>query len=266
MVDRRKLAAALRSPKRCRGVGVPVVLDISAEFLWAGRQTVVFQNVIGEVIGMFTDSLVTDSVVSVRQAVAGIMRKYTNYTNFELQLHTQYIRGSDMHRNTFLSRVDEVIGVDVSDLLRDRSTDMVVRNRIRAGLGLVKKLDRFTVNKITEVILKGIKSGDGIDIEGMFKARGVTERRARFIARDQMGKLFANLSQARQEDIGVTKYRWSTARDSRVRSRHAAREGKTYYWKRPPAGGPPGFDINCRCVAEPDLMSSPIVRDLRKAA
>jgi SPP1 gp7 family putative phage head morphogenesis protein len=267
MVDGRKLSAALRSPGRCRGVHVPTSLDMAFEAMWVGRQMVLWDQVIGQVLPLVEDSLVEDSVSSVRAAVARILSQYTDYTGFQLQLHTQYIRGANAHRAAFLSRVEDVIGVDVSSLLKDRSVDMAVRNRIRAGLALVKGLDRYTVLKMTEVVLSAAKTGEGVSIgELLVGARKVTLSRARLIARDQMGKFFGNLAQARQEDIGVTRYRWSTARDSRVRSRHAAREGKEYYWKRPPAGGPPGFDVNCRCVAEPVLESSRIVQEMRKAA
>lgn len=267
MVDRRKLGKALRSPGRCSGVAVPLSLDIGAEFMWTNRQAVLWDQVVFDLYGtVLADGLIQDSVVGVRKAVAAILRKYTNYTGFGLQMQTQYIRGADWHRNAFLSRVEDAVGVNVSDLLKDRSVDMVVRNRVRAGLSLVKNLDRFTVYKITEAILKGVKSGEGANLADLLHAsKKVTSSRAKLIARDQMGKLFSNLAQARQEDIGVTRYRWSTARDSRVRDRHAAREGKEYYWKRPPAGGHPGEDINCRCVAEPVLASSKIVQELRAA-
>ena len=46
-------------------------------------------------------------------------------------------------------------------------------------------------------------------------------------------------------------YIWRTARDNKVRSRHAAREGKTFKWREPPQGGHPGEEYGCRCWAEP---------------
>lgn len=269
MINTRKLSAALRSPGRCRGVEVPAVLDLSAELLFIKRQIIILEA-IREVTDTFilSDGMITDSAREIRSAIAGIIRKYSNYTGFQIQLQTQYIRGADAHRNAFLSRVESVIGVDVSDLLKNRSTDMVVRNRMMASLRLIKGLDRYTVNKMTEAVLKRLKSGEGgIDIGlELAEAGKVTMSRAKLIARDQMGKLFSSLSQASQQDIGVTKYRWSTARDSRVRDRHISREGKIYYWKRPPAGGHPGKEVNCRCTAEPDLASSPVIQEMRMAA
>ena len=45
-------------------------------------------------------------------------------------------------------------------------------------------------------------------------------------------------------------YIWRTAGDSKVRSSHADRNGKTYSWYDPPEGGHPGEAYNCRCRAE----------------
>lgn len=45
-------------------------------------------------------------------------------------------------------------------------------------------------------------------------------------------------------------YIWRTVGDSKVRSAHAERNGKTYSWDDPPEGGHPGEAPNCRCRAE----------------
>ncbi|PHS78941.1 MAG: hypothetical protein COB59_04605 [Rhodospirillaceae bacterium] len=45
-------------------------------------------------------------------------------------------------------------------------------------------------------------------------------------------------------------YIWRTEGDSKVRSSHAERNGKTFSWDNPPEGGHPGEAENCRCTAE----------------
>lgn len=90
----------------------------------------------------------------------------------------------------------------------------------------------------------------------------VSESRARLIARDQVGTFYGELNAARQQDLGVTRYVWSTARDERVRGRpdglypnsefnHWEREGQIFEWSDPPEDGHPSIAINCRCVAIP---------------
>lgn len=49
---------------------------------------------------------------------------------------------------------------------------------------------------------------------------------------------------------GTKLYRWITTGDSKVRSKHADRNGKVFDWATPPEGGHPGEDYNCRCKAE----------------
>ena len=49
-----------------------------------------------------------------------------------------------------------------------------------------------------------------------------------------------------------TKYVWRTLGDDKVRSSHAANNGKLIDWDKPPEDiGHPGEDYNCRCIAEP---------------
>ena len=85
---------------------------------------------------------------------------------------------------------------------------------------------------------------------------GVTENRAKLIARDQTAKLNSSLTQAQHESLGVTHYRWSTSKDERVRESHAENEGQIFSWDDPPETGHPGFEVNCRCVAIPVLDTS----------
>lgn len=86
---------------------------------------------------------------------------------------------------------------------------------------------------------------------------GVTQNRARLIARDQSNKLNGQLNGVRQVAAGVKEYRWSTSQDERVRAAHADRHGVTFKWSSPPYDGHPGEAIQCRCSPDPvmdDLM------------
>ena len=102
---------------------------------------------------------------------------------------------------------------------------------------------------------------------------GVTERRAKLIARDQTSKLTGILNQTRQEAIGIDEYIWRTAKDERVAGSptqpiknpnnpyhgdHYHREGKRFRWDSPPPDGHPGHAIQCRCNAEPIINPAKI--------
>jgi SPP1 gp7 family putative phage head morphogenesis protein len=122
------------------------------------------------------------------------------------------------------------------------------------------------VNTLTE---KAVMSGWSVKTLGeavLAMDRKLTQGRANFIARDQIGKLNGQITQARMESVGLTMYEWSTSMDERVRSSHRAMDrklcrwddgsvysedgGKT--WKERPSGafiGHPGQDYQCRCTA-----------------
>ncbi len=113
---------------------------------------------------------------------------------------------------------------------------------------------------IREAALKGLQPSELK--KQIMELTGVSERRAKVIARDQMAKANAELTKYRQEDLGITEYTWLTSRDERVRGTpggkypnarpsHFAREGDRFKWSAPPEGGHPGMAIMCRCVALP---------------
>ena len=82
--------------------------------------------------------------------------------------------------------------------------------------------------------------------------------RARLIARDQNNKIVGKLNEIRHQETGGERYIWMSSEDARVRSNHAALDGKEFYWDAPPVGGGtspserghPGSGIQCRCWAQ----------------
>lgn len=97
--------------------------------------------------------------------------------------------------------------------------------------------------------------------ERLQKTLGVSERRAVLIARDQTGTLNGQIQQARQQNLGVEEYEWSSSKDERVRDDHQKLHGTRQRWDTPPvtnsrtgARNHPGEDILCRCVAIPIIQ------------
>lgn len=97
---------------------------------------------------------------------------------------------------------------------------------------------------------------------------GVTQNKARFLARQETSLLMSKIRRERSLDAGVRKYRWSTSLDRRVRPEDAAAartganhrylHGKVFEYGSPPVvnlktgrRAEPGEDFNCRCVAIP---------------
>jgi len=94
------------------------------------------------------------------------------------------------------------------------------------------------------------------DIRGdLIERFDVTKSRADLIARDQTLKLNGQITEHLHTDAGITRYRWSTSHDDRVRPEHDELDGTEQEWANPPDTGNgqnhPGQDIQCRCVAIP---------------
>ena len=95
-------------------------------------------------------------------------------------------------------------------------------------------------------------------IETIKQDYGVSQNKARFLARQETTLLLSKFRQERFTDAGVEKYRWSTSNDVRVRADHKELNGKIFTWDNPPivdrATGRrahAGEDFGCRCVAIP---------------
>jgi len=128
------------------------------------------------------------------------------------------------------------------------------------GSDYIKRINRATERAVTGGMSVGQLTQAIQKINKSMKAS-----RANLIARDQIGKLNGQVTQARMEAVGLEMYEWSTCIDERVRESHAELEGKicrwddfTVYsedgktWRDRPSDWcqlHPGQDIQCRCTA-----------------
>ena len=116
---------------------------------------------------------------------------------------------------------------------------------------LIHSLPDQELDRVAGIIERGLAEGKTYTTltQDLKKSFGITDRKARLIARDQTKKLNSSLTKLRQQEIGVEEYVWQTSGDERVRPTHAANDGKKFRWDKPPKTGHPGDEVNCRCVA-----------------
>lgn len=144
----------------------------------------------------------------------------------------------------------QTVGLNVFNDIRTQAVRELFVSR---NVDLIESIAQDEVKRVEQAVYQAAARGArhedlAVDIQ---EATGVTDSKARFLARDQTAKLNSNLTQARQTSAGVQRYEWSTSRDERVRPEHAKREGQVFRWDDPPEGGHPGEDYNCRCTASP---------------
>jgi len=125
----------------------------------------------------------------------------------------------------------------------------------------VGEINRLTERAVTSGWSRSKLSSEIKKLDG-----NMTDARARFIARDQIGKLNGEITQRRMEAAGLETYVWGTANDERVRDSHVDLRGRLCKWadstvysldggrtwiSRPPEWCQlhPGKDYQCRCSA-----------------
>ena len=121
------------------------------------------------------------------------------------------------------------------------------------------------INTLTEQAIVNGLSPMKLKEQIMKATESLSDKHCKLIARDQMGKLSGQITQAQMEEIGLELYVWSTAYDDRVRDSHAMMEGLLCRWDDAsvcsydngktwvprPSGAVdlhPGQDIQCRCI------------------
>lgn len=164
---------------------------------------------------------------------------------------------------TLASTVKKSLSIPVSKTMEE-SIQFFVSDNVR----LIKSISSDLLGEVQEIVYSGVRRGVGFAslAEEFGKAFTISKKRARIIARDQINKLNADLTRHRHLMLGIENYKWSTAKDERVRMSHAVLEGKIcsyvdtgiykdkqsdkWKFRRNLAAtlSQPGGDVLCRCT------------------
>ena len=129
----------------------------------------------------------------------------------------------------------------------------------RENVALIRSIADTQLAQVETLVNEAATSGMRVEtlrnrIQERFQ---VSRSRAQLIARDQVLKTNAQLTQVRHASVGVIEYEWVTSKDERVRETHQALDGTIQRWDSPPVTNDngdtnhPGEDFQCRCVARP---------------
>lgn len=130
---------------------------------------------------------------------------------------------------------------------------------------LIKSIPAKYLEEVQTLVMANMRSGmrPGFIEKALKEQFGVTQRRAKVIARDQTSKIQGELAEKQQKSAGFEYFQWIDSDDSRVRHRHSEIANKVtaygkgiYRWDNLPLsadGKPikPGSDYQCRCIARP---------------
>lgn len=131
---------------------------------------------------------------------------------------------------------------------------------IAQNVDLIESLTSEQLPELRRLLLSSVRAGKRVEeITAQIEKRfDVSRSKAALIARDQVGKLSGELTEARHRALGLDEYTWDTSQDEKVRPDHAALQGKRFRYSEPPitdrrtgARNNPGQDYQCRCNAIP---------------
>jgi SPP1 gp7 family putative phage head morphogenesis protein len=169
-------------------------------------------------------------------------------------------------RDAFLERSREMSQA-LREEIRGADTGRVMQSLLTEQVTLIKSLPLDAAKRVHDLTIQGLQDSTRADEIAKEIARSgeVTENRAKLIARTEVARTAAKLTEARAQSIGSTHYVWRTVGDSDVRAGHKHMNGKVFAWNDPPMVNEgddkhphwmrhhPGEIWNCRCYAEPIL-------------
>lgn len=176
------------------------------------------------------------------------------------QLAQQFVRSADKVNE---QRTFKQFGVNI--YADNPQMSQVLEAAVYNNTQLIKSIPAQYLGQVENIVLTNVRAGNRSSAmtKALQEQFGVTQRRAKMIARDQTAKVNGDLNAKRQQVAGFPYFKWVTSNDERVRDRHEDIAEKVteygpgvYRWDNPPLsvkGVPiiPGSDYQCRCTAMP---------------
>lgn len=142
--------------------------------------------------------------------------------------------------------------------LQTAPTGFVMRQLMAEQVNLITSLPLEEAQRVHRLTIEGLADATRASeiSKEIMRSGEVCKSRADLIARTEVGRAAANITQARAEHIESDGYIWRTAGDTDVRKRHKDLAGKFFRWDQPPITGEngerslPGAIYNCRCYPE----------------
>ena len=168
------------------------------------------------------------------------------------------LKGVSDNNKRAWAQLSTTMGKEMRSTMLESKVGAVARQLQQEQVELIKSLPLeagLRAQKLAQEGMMGSRRASEV-AEELERTTEVTESRATLIARTEIAKANATLTQARAEYVGATHYIWRTAEDGDVRESHAAMEGKIFRFDDPPyvegeGNHGPGEIYNCRCYAEP---------------
>ena len=213
-----------------------------------------------------------DFITSMRGLRLSAAERLSKKTGAMKALEKQYAKSGRMAKNHSINdwndQVRDALGFEVNKQYYEESMEDMIQRWIHENVSKIQSIPNEYLAEVESIIRWGYETKQPkVNVyRRLEKLIGLTQSKARLIARDQLGSLNSQMTQFEHQSAGVGKYKWITKRDSRVRDCHRALHGTIHKWSEPPpmwymtkSRGMvytgkychPGQDVGCRCTAAP---------------
>lgn len=198
-------------------------------------------------------ALITDDIAQIRRLLQGAESKAGQLlVAIDPLIQAWAIRVERWQRDGWERSISAGTGVDISGISEPLGNSQRVQTFRAWAVSLIKDLNAQLQRDVSNLVFAAVQNQTPRRklAKDLAARLGISRRRAMTIARDQTTKLAATLDQARNEEAGITEYRWRHSGKKDFRKEHKAREGQIFQWNDPPSDGHPGQAINCGCTSE----------------
>lgn len=213
-----------------------------------------------------------DFITSMRGMRMAVAERLSKKTGAMAALEKQYSKSGHMAKNHSIKdwndQVKDALGFEVNTGYYEDNMENMIQQWIHENVSKIQSIPNEYLAEVESIIRWGYETRQPkVNVyRRLEKLVGLTQEKAKMIARDQLGTLNAQMTRFEHESAGVGKYKWITKRDSRVRDCHRALHGTVHKWDEPPAMWymtksrgivytgrfcNPGEDFGCRCTASP---------------
>lgn len=201
------------------------------------------------------DALVLDSPDQITAAIESVANEFLTrlVTTITPGLRAWVVRMERWHRDKFAAGIAADVGVDVSMMLGPSDMNDTLDVFMARNVALIRNVSDQIQAKVSDAVFRGYQNRAPIRevAKEVRETTGLGRDRSRRIAQDQTQKISAALDRGRQQDAGITQFRWRHSAKLHPRKEHQVRDGKVYDWSSEIARtDPPGAAPFCGCRAQ----------------
>lgn len=168
-------------------------------------------------------------------------------------------KASEQQTGKVLNYVNQRFKKEGFSIAMDNFTRQTLKAQVAQQVQLIKSIPSEIRERFQSVLLNNLTGLEEETLLDYLKTiKGISDRRARTIARDQTHKALSNLIKAKAQYYGAEYYIWDTAKDERVSKGyggHRQLQGRIYRYDKASAVidsygnvGHPSNRCNCRCL------------------